>query len=446
MQQYDSYKPSGVEWIGQIPSHWKVERLKINCTLKGRVGWKGLSSNEFKDTSYAYLVTGQDFDGSVIQWNKCYEIDKWRYDEDPYIQLQNGDLLVTKDGTIGKIAKVSDLDKPACLNSGIFVLKQRDNQFYQDYLYWTLVSSQLKDFTDYNSGGQTTIQHLYQNVFEDMPLIIPPLEEQERIAEYLDRRCAEIDDIINKEEQAIALLDELKQTIISEAVTRGLDPAVPLKPSGVDWIGNIPSHWQVRRLKHIFIGSTGVNITKSDLVDEGCPVISYGQIHSKDNPGTRIVEDLIRYIPQEKTQEKAKAEYGDFIFADTSEDLEGCGNCVWVDRETPLFAGYHTILLKCLEPIKSSYLAYLFRTDEWRDQIRSRVYGVKVYSITQSILSLTTTLFPPLEEQVRIAEYLDKRCAEIDEAKERKQRQIELLREMKQIIISDAVTGRVKVF
>ena len=232
MQQYDSYKPSGVKWIGEIPSHWKVERLKINCTLKGRVGWKGLSSNEFKDTSYAYLVTGQDFDGSVIQWNKCYEIDKWRYDEDPFIQLQNGDLLVTKDGTIGKIAKVSDLDKPACLNSGIFVLKQRDNQFCQDYLYWTLVSSQLKDFTDYNSGGQTTIQHLYQNVFEDMPLIIPPLEEQERIAEYLERRCAEIDGIITKEEQAITLLDELKQTLISEAVTRGLDPTVPLPLAG----------------------------------------------------------------------------------------------------------------------------------------------------------------------------------------------------------------------
>lgn len=212
------------------------------------------------------------------------------------------------------------------------------------------------------------------------------------------------------------------------------------KPSGVEWIGQIPSHWKVRRLKHLFIGNTGVNITKSDLEDEGYPVISYGQIHSKDNPGTSIVDDLIRYIPKDKIQNKAKAEYGDFIFADTSEDLEGCGNCVWIDRDTPLYAGYHTILLKSVEPIKSSYLAYLFRSDEWRGQIRSRVYGVKVYSITQTILSLTSTLFPPLEEQERIAEYLDKRCAEIDGIINKEEQAIALLDELKQTIISEAVT------
>ena len=102
-----------------------------------------MKSDEFKEESYAYLVTGQDFVGADIIWKKCYQIDKERYDEDPFIQLENGDLLVTKDGTIGKVAKVTGLDKPACLNSGIFVVKQIKGVFEQNYLYWTLVSNQL---------------------------------------------------------------------------------------------------------------------------------------------------------------------------------------------------------------------------------------------------------------------------------------------------------------
>ena len=126
--------PSGIDWIGNIPEGWEINKLFNLCTIKGRVGWKGLRSDEFKENSYAYLVTGQDFVSSDINWNNCYQIDKDRYEEDPYIQLSNGDILVTKDGTIGKIAKVSGMDKPACLNSGIFVLKQRKETFFQDYL------------------------------------------------------------------------------------------------------------------------------------------------------------------------------------------------------------------------------------------------------------------------------------------------------------------------
>ena len=175
-------KDSGIDWIGQIPEHWEICRLKNACSLKGRIGWKGLRSEEFEQISYAYLVTGQDFHSAIIDWTKCYQISKERYDEDPYIQLSNGDLLITKDGTIGKIAKVSNMDKPSCLNSGIFVMKQTKALFEQSYLYWLLESSLLKEFNNYTSTG-TTILHLYQNVFENMPFIIPSLSEQQQIAE-----------------------------------------------------------------------------------------------------------------------------------------------------------------------------------------------------------------------------------------------------------------------
>ena len=215
-------KDSGIDWIGQIPEHWEICRLKNACSLKGRIGWKGLRSEEFEQISYAYLVTGQDFHSAIIDWTKCYQISKERYDEDPYIQLSNGDLLITKDGTIGKIAKVSNMDKPSCLNSGIFVMKQTKALFEQSYMYWLLESSLLKEFNNYTSTG-TTILHLYQNVFENMPFIIPSLSEQQQIAEYLDKKTEEIDSTIDKFKVQIDKLKEYRQALITEVVTGKID-------------------------------------------------------------------------------------------------------------------------------------------------------------------------------------------------------------------------------
>ena len=212
-------KDSGVEWIGEIPSSWNIVRLKSDCSLKGRIGWNGLRSEEFEKESYAYLVTGQDFISSDIDWSKCYQINKVRYDEDPCIQLENGDLLITKDGTIGKIAKVSNMDKPACLNSGIFVLKQKSrDEFVQGYLYWSLYSDLLKDFNAYTSTG-TTILHLYQNVFENMPLVVPSKKEQQEISDYLDKKTKSIDSSISKAQHQVDLLQEYKLSLSTEVVT-----------------------------------------------------------------------------------------------------------------------------------------------------------------------------------------------------------------------------------
>ena len=209
---------SGVKWIGEMPKGWNIIKLKYCCSVKGRVGWNGLNSDEFEEESFAYLVTGQDFKGDNIEWEKCYQINKRRYEEDPYIQLKNGDILITKDGTLGKIAKVQGLEKPACLNSGIFLLKQTKGLYTQDFLYWMLLSNVLKEFNNYTQTG-ATILHLYQNVFINMPCIVPNIEEQRHIALYLNTHCAVIDKDINKHETLIKALRERKQIIINEVVT-----------------------------------------------------------------------------------------------------------------------------------------------------------------------------------------------------------------------------------
>lgn len=214
-------KDSGIEWIGEIPEQWKIDRIKHTSYVKGRVGWKGLTSEEYLDEGYAYLVTGQDFFSKYISWESCFQVDKVRYDDDPYIQLVEGDLLLTKDGTIGKLAVVKNLQRPACLNSGIFLVRPI-NSYLSDYLYWVLSSKVFSGFYEFTSIG-STIQHLYQNTFENFCFPIPPISGQTKIVQYLENRITEIDLLMKKQQQMIELLQEHKTSLITQAVTGKID-------------------------------------------------------------------------------------------------------------------------------------------------------------------------------------------------------------------------------
>lgn len=216
------------------------------------------------------------------------------------------------------------------------------------------------------------------------------------------------------------------------------------KDSGFDEIGRIPDHWTIVPLKAIFRFGRGLSITKANLQDEGVPVISYGQIHSKENSGYCLNEDLFRFVSPEylNSGQQSLVKENDFLFADTSEDFEGCGNCVFVDRLVDnLFAGYHTVVVR---PTRFDnhfkYISFLFLSQAWRTCLRKKVNGVKVFSVTQSILKQQPILLPPIEEQKSIADYLASETGKIDEAIQQQQKTIDLLNERRQIIISDAVT------
>jgi type I restriction enzyme S subunit len=211
-------KDSGVEWIGEIPSGWYINKVGNNTYVKGRIGWKGLRAEDFIDDG-PFLITGTDFnkDGS-INWNNIYHVDQERYDEDPFIQLQDHDVLITKDGTIGKVVYVGNLKGPTCLNSGIFLTRPTKNEYVPKFFFWLLNSNIFKVFVDYNSGG-STIQHLYQNVFVNFKFPIPPLSEQTEIVSYLDEHTQLIDKTVSIEERRIELLKEYRQSLISEVVT-----------------------------------------------------------------------------------------------------------------------------------------------------------------------------------------------------------------------------------
>lgn len=215
-----------------------------------------------------------------------------------------------------------------------------------------------------------------------------------------------------------------------------------MKDSGLSWIDEIPYTWKTARVKYLFSSSKGLPITKENLIENGLPVISYGQIHSKSNSGVNISEELLRFVDfsYHSLYPRSQVFNGSFVFADTSEDLDGCGNCVYKRDDNLLFAGYHSIVLISKATTDNRFLAYLFKTDAWRKQIRELVSGVKVFSISQSALLNASIILPPLDEQKRIADFLDKECKKIDGLKADIQLQIDTLEQYKRSVITEAVT------
>ena len=215
-----------------------------------------------------------------------------------------------------------------------------------------------------------------------------------------------------------------------------------MKDSGIEWIPQIPTDWQVKRLKELFSFGKGLPITKADLVDSGVAVISYGQIHAKSNTGTHLAKSLLRYVPKTflETNPSAILRKGDIVLADTSEDLDGLGNAALMDIDDTVFAGYHTIILHPGNADFSKYLSYLFRTDNWRSQLRANASGIKVFSVTQKMLRSCNLILPPKAVRDAITAYLDTQCAKIDEIIAQVKASIEDYKQWKASIIYEAVT------
>jgi type I restriction enzyme S subunit len=250
LARYDAYKDSGAEWIGEVPKHWDINRIKNHTYVKGRIGWQGLRNSDFLHEGDFYCVTGTDIKNGVIDWSNCYYIPENRYEQDKFIQLKVNDLLITKDGTIGKVALVYELPKKSTLNSGVFVTRPLRGIYTNEYMYWVLCSSMFRDYIDLNKGG-ATIQHLYQYVFERFSYPCPLLPEQKAIADYLYIKTAQIDRKIDLLTKKATLYGKLRQSLINETVTRGLDKTVAMKDSGIEWIGEVPAHWGMKRIKEI---------------------------------------------------------------------------------------------------------------------------------------------------------------------------------------------------
>lgn len=422
-------KDSGIDWIGKIPDDWKVKRLKF--VSKNR--------NEKYDKKYGIL----DYFSleNIESQSGRYVETKNEYDISQSLICKKEDVVFGK--LRPYLAKVYKVEKLSCCSSEFAVFYNFEGN--SSFLKYYFLSDGFVKIVDSSTYG-TKMPRANIDFIRNMKIPLPPLPEQTKIANFLDKKCAQIDSIIEESKKSIEEYKSWKQSVIFEAVT-GKNLSCKKKDSGIEWLGEIPEEWEVQRLKSYFNFKKGLPITKENLEDSGISVISYGQIHSKNNNGVSICNELIRFVDKSylKSNSESLVKKGDFIFADTSEDLEGCGNCAYVNSDEIIFAGYHTIIFSSKYQNENKYLAYLFLTDAWRTQIRCNCSGVKLFSITKKILSKVSIILPPISEQESIAKFLDAKCAQIDSLISEKQSLIKDLAEYKKSLIFEAVTGKRRV-
>jgi len=429
LERYPKYKDSGVEWLGEVPEHWELTRLGTKFFERK----EKVSDKEFTPLS----VTRQ---GIVPQLDSAAKTN----DGDNRKLVRSGDFVINSRSDRKGSSGVSSLDGSVSLIN--IVLEPHD--FDSKFCNYLLKSNGFVE--EFYRNGHGIVADLWTTRYWDMKSIIiniPPKKEQTKIANYLDQKTAQIDKAISLKGQMIEQLGERRQILINDAVTKGLDKNVKMKDSGVEWIGEIPEEWEINKFRFLFNFSKGLNITKENLQEEGIPCVNYGEIHSKYGFELDPEKHPLKCVSEEylKTTPKSFLKKGDFIFADTSEDIEASGSFTYLNSEVPPFAGYHTIITRLKKQMVNRFIAYFFDSDAFRDQVRQKVKGVKVYSITNNILKETLICFPKIDEQKRIVEYLDSKTQKIDYAITLQQKQIEKLKEYKATLIDSVVTGKVRV-
>ena len=429
VKRYDTYKYSGVEWLGEIPSHWEVKRFKhifkekkITHDVKLNCGSISFGKVVFKDDEKVPVST-----------KKSYQV------------LNKGEFLINPLNLNYdlKSLRIGLSDKDVVVSSG-YIIVQNVAELSKVYYKWLLHIFDIAFMKTLGSGVRQTLSFAH---VANSELVFPPLSEQTKIAQFLDDKTSKIDVAVTIKEQQINLLKERKQILIHKAVTQGLNPNVTLKDSGVEWIGKIPKHWEVKRFRYVFNLGKGLTITKENLRDEGVYCVNYGEIHSKFGFELDTKIHKLKHVDKEylESDPRALIKNGDFVFADTSEDIEGSGNFTYLKSEDEIFAGYHTVVAKPKFEIVSRFFAYIFESESFRNQIRTKVKGVKVFSITQSLLKQPTVWFPSKKEQKEIINYLDSGAKKIETAINLKLQEIEKLKEYKSSLINSVVTGKVKV-
>lgn len=434
-------KDSGVKWIGTIPADWTLLKMKHYSYMKGRIGWQGLTADEFIDEG-PYLVTGTDFERGRVCWDRSYHISEKRYNEAVPIQLKVGDLLVTKDGTIGKLAYIDELPGKASLNSHLLVIRPVGEKYINRFLYWVLGSSVFQGYYELVSYG-STMDSLSQEKIGEFEFYAPAIDEQRAIAAFLDAECAKIDSIIDDLEQQIDRLTRYEESLITETVTRGLNSKATHTASGIEWIGKIPAHWETKKLR--YLGSLQNGISKdADSFGSGFPFVSYGDVYNNRS----LPQNVGGLVESTKADRQVfSVQYGDVFFTRTSETIEeiGIASTCLQTIENATFAGFLIRFRPSTSKLSPLYSKYYFRAEMLRRYFVKEMMIVTRASLGQNLLKNLPVLLPPLDEQEKIGRYLDMRCADIDSVIADKRLQLSAIRSCRESLIYEYVTGKKRV-
>lgn len=430
-------KQTGIWWIGNIPSDWNTKRIKYMASLKGRIGWQGLTSEEYQDEG-AYLITGVDFKDGCINWEQCVRIPMKRWEEAREIQIQNGDLLITKDGTVGKVAIVSDMPGETSLNSGVLRIMPIDG-YSRRFLYWVLQSEEFWNWFYFKNAGNSTITHLYQGDFAEFIYAFPDYDEQEMIADHLDSECAKLDSIIETVEKQIELLSKYRLTLIREATTKGLRPVLAIKPSNITTIGDIPIDWDVYRVKDVAILTSGSTPDRTNIQywDGDICWVKTGELQNDYlyDTGEKITMLALRDSSLSILQENTilLAMYG---------QGKTRGMTAMLKMKSTTNQACAAIEVNC-DSFDPEYIWYALMGSY--ESIREEAQGSGQPNLSLDIVKNFKIAVPKLDEQRRIAAFLSERKPVVDKIIKQKEEALKKIIKHKESFIYEYVTGKKQV-
>lgn len=434
MQQYEHYKESGVDWIGQIPAHWEVKRLKNEFLIISGNGFKiDLQGCELGEIPVC-KASDISIAGKILNKSKNY-LSKITAIKEGFNIIPAKSIVFAKIGEAMKKNNRSILSFESCLDNNCQALvPKRINHIFAYYVL-TII-----DMCWYDNGGTIPCVNNQKLMIENIPL--PPLAEQTAIAHFLDTKCEQIDRAVAQKEKVVELLNERRQILIQRAVTRGLNPEVELRDSGIDWIGQIPAHWEVLPIKRIVQVKDGTHDTPEYIYKSD---ISYPLITSKD-----FINDDIDFNDAKHISDK---DYNKIIIRSNVEKLDvlmsmiggNIGKSVIVNNDEK-FAIKNVALFKTRSKLAlAKYIKYYLNSGLLDIQISLKSRGGAQDFLGLNDIRNLTFIKIPNDEIDYIIIHLDNVNEKIDRAIALKREEIEKLKEYKQTLINSAVTGKIKI-
>lgn len=421
MKRYDTYKPSGIDWIGEVPEHW--DRITLQNSANTFIDGDWIESPDIASEGIRYITTGNI---GVLNYK---EQGNGYITEDTFKRLDctevfPGDILISRlNEPIGRSCIIPDLNNRIVTSVDNVIYRPKADVFDKRFVVYQMNCYPYTINANLLARG-TTMHRISRSTLGKIKLILPPIAEQEAIAAYLDARCADIDKVVATQQKRIALLQELKQSEITQAVTRGLNPDARMKDSGVEWIGMVPEHWERCRFKDFITLVTKPSVSETKIGLEN------------------IESGTGRFIETDSEFEGNGVEFyeNDVVYGKLRPYLQKVWLATFKGNAVGDFFVFREKKNSC-----SHFLKYLLLSDGFTKEADGATVGAKMPRVSSDFILTMRYYLPERDEQVDIAEYLDRRCGEIDRQIGAVTRQIELLREYKQALITEVVTGKRKV-
>lgn len=431
MEKYPAYKDSGLEWLGEIPEHW--DSLKINHFTQI------VSDRNFPEEEL--LSVYRNF-GVIKKSSRDDNHNKAGENLSNYKLVKPGYLVLNKmktwQGSLG-LSEYRGIVSPAYITCRL-----TRNNIIPKFLHYALRSKNyVFEYNKISYGVRTDQWDMRYEDFKNIPVYFPKREEQTAIANFLDHKTAQIDRFIQLKEKTIALLEERKAAIINQAVTKGLNPNVPMKDSGIEWLGEIPEHWEVKRLRYLGQCQNGIS-EGADYFGSGFPFVSYSDVYKNIELPSKVSGLAKSSVSDRRNYSVIE---GDVFFTRTSETIDEIGftsTCIST-IENATFAGFLIRFRPKVNLLHKGFSKYYFRSLLHRAFFVKEMNIVIRASLSQELLKKLPVLIPDLKEQLEIAQFLDQKISGIVRIQEKAQKKIALMKEYRESLISSAVTGKIDI-